>query len=151
MTSSRFTDPKLESLRLHREDYAFVGAAALLAKTPLRRPADAARHTLLDASADLPLFQYWREAQDGGDRLRFGRIGYLGSVEAILHRVRERAGVAVLPLYLVRHDLDRGRLRRIFPSVTPVHDFFRLVHRSDDARRSVYAALATEMLRVPLA
>jgi DNA-binding transcriptional LysR family regulator len=151
VTSSRFTDPKLDSIRLHREDYAFVGASALLARVPLRRAEDAARHTLLDASADLPLFHYWRDAPDGGDRLRFARIGYLGSIEAIRHRVLERAGVAVLPLYLVRRDLERGRLRKILPSVTPVHDFFRLIHRADDARRSVYAALAVEMLRVPLA
>lgn len=151
VTSSRFTDPKLDSVRLHREDYAFVGATRLLARTPLRRAEDAARHTLLDASPDLPLFHYWRAAPEGGDRLRFGRIGYLGSIEAIHHRVLERAGVAVLPLYLVRRDLERGVVKRIFPSVTAVHDFFRLVHRADDGRRSVYAALAAAMLRVPLA
>jgi DNA-binding transcriptional LysR family regulator len=74
VTSSRFTDPKLDSIRLHREDYAFVGASALLARVPLRRAEDAARHTLLDASADLPLFHYWRDAPDGGDRLRLHRL-----------------------------------------------------------------------------
>lgn len=44
VTSSRFTDPKLESIRLHREDYAFVGAAALLRKQPLTNEAHAAPH-----------------------------------------------------------------------------------------------------------
>src|SRR5262245_27395576 len=69
VTSSRFTDPKLESVRLHREDYVFVGAQKLLRKKPLSRDDHAANHTLLDTSAELPLFRYWRDAPGGGERL----------------------------------------------------------------------------------
>src|SRR3954469_19564280 len=67
VTSSRFTDPKLDSFRLHREDYAFVGARALLSPRPLARDEHAGAHTLLDASAELPLFRYFRDAPGGGD------------------------------------------------------------------------------------
>jgi DNA-binding transcriptional LysR family regulator len=62
VTSSRFNDPKLEAVVLHREEYVFVAARALLARTPLARPEHAARHTLIDSTAELPLFRYWREA-----------------------------------------------------------------------------------------
>ena len=122
VTSSRFTDPKLDAIRLHREDYVLVGARKLLDKNPLSREEHAARHTLLDATADLPLFRYWRDAPGGGDRLRFGRVVRLGSIEAIRARVAEEAGVAVLPLYLVAPDLAARRFRKILPSVTPIHD-----------------------------
>jgi DNA-binding transcriptional LysR family regulator len=150
ITSSTFSDPKLDSLQLHREDYAFVGASRLLAKTPLARPADAERHTVIDASPDLPLFRYWRDAPGGGDRLRFGRGSWLGSIAAIRHQVLEGAGVAVLPEYFVRKDLAAGKVQRLFPRVTPVHDFFRLVFRAADPRRAIFESLANDLASFPL-
>lgn len=149
ITSSRFSDPKLDSVRLHREDYVFVGAPALLRKTPLRNADDAARHALLDATADLPLFRYWRDAPGGGD-VAFGRIVRLGSIEAIRTRLLEGAGVGVVPSYLVEGDLRAKRLRRVFPAVEPQHDWFRLVFRADDPRRAVYVVLADAMRQAPL-
>lgn len=154
ITSSRFADPKLDSARLHREDYAFVGSRALVARLPLARDEHAAQHTLLDASAELPLFRYWRDAPGGGDRLHFGRIVRLGSIEAIRARVLAGAGVAVLPLYQVAPDLaGRGGkppLIRLFPKIQPLHDYFRLVFRADDPRRSVYERLAETLREEPL-
>ena len=150
VTSTRFTDPKLDSVRLHREDYVFVGESTLLAENPLTRPEHAARHTLLDMDAELPLFRYWRDAPEGGDRLRFGRIVRLGTIEAIRQRVIARAGIAVLPAYLVARELGSGRLRKVFPKVSPLHDYFRLVFRADDPRRTVYEGLARTMLDSPL-
>lgn len=150
VTSSRSTDPKLDSARLHREDYVFVGSQALLRKQPLECDEDAKSHTLLDASPDLPLFRYFRDAPGGGDRLTFARIVRLGSIEAIRQRALASAGVAVLPEYLVREDLRAKKLRRIFPKVTPISDYFRLVFRADDARRPIYVKLAETMLESPL-
>jgi DNA-binding transcriptional LysR family regulator len=151
ITSTAFSDPKLDSYQLHREDYVFVGAARLLAKRALSRPEDAARHTLLDASPDMPLFRYWRDAPGGGDRLRFSRYAWLGSIAAMRQQVLEGEGVAVLPMYFVRNDLALRRLRRVFPRVTPVHDHFRLVFRAADPRRSIFESLANELTRAPLA
>jgi DNA-binding transcriptional LysR family regulator len=150
ITSTRFADPKLESVQVHREDYVFVGAPSLLGPRPLRRPADAGGHTLLDATADLPLFRYWRDAPGGGDVLAFGRIVRLGSIAAIRQRLLEGAGVGVVPRYLVRRDLAARRLRVVFPRVKPLHDWFRLVFRADDPRRAVYAPLAAAMRETPL-
>jgi LysR family glycine cleavage system transcriptional activator len=72
--SMRVDDPKLDSVRLHREDYVFVGHPALLRRTPLRRPEDAARHTLLDERAALPLYAYWRDGAGSRLGLHFRRI-----------------------------------------------------------------------------
>jgi DNA-binding transcriptional LysR family regulator len=151
ITSTPFGDPKLDSLQLHREDYVFVGAANLLARLPLRRPDDARRHTLIDASPEMPLFRYWRDAPGGGDRLRFLRGSWLGSIAAIRHQVLECAGVAVLPLHFVKRDLAARRLRVVFPKVTPSHDFFRLVFRAADPRRALFESLAADLARRPLA
>ena len=148
--SMRMDDPKLDAARLHREDYVFVGQPALLRRTPLRRPADAGHHTLLDERSALPLYAYWRDSVGGGDRLAFGRFVYLGTTAAIRAAVLAGEGIAVLPQYLVGPDLAAGRLTSILPRVRPLHDFFRLIFRSDDPRRSLYQSVATTMASQPL-
>ena len=150
VTSSRFNDPVLDSVRLHREDYVLVGAPELLRERPLRSDEQARGHTLLDISAELPLFRYFREAPQGGDRLRFARLLRCGSIDPIRTLVLAGEGVAVLPLYQVQPELDAGRLERIFPSVRLLFDYFRLVFRADDPRRSVYETIAATLLAHPL-
>jgi DNA-binding transcriptional LysR family regulator len=150
VTSTRFTDPKLDSVRLHREDYVFVGAASLLAREPLTRAEHTERHTLIDIDAQLSLFRYWRDAPAGGDRLRFAKIVRFGTIEAMRLRVAAGAGIAVLPAYLVRRELKSGVFKKVLPAIVPTHDWFRLVFRTDDARRSIYEAMAKSMLEKPL-
>ena len=50
----------------------------------------------------------------------------------------------------VEADLRRGVFRKVFPAVKPVSDWFRLVFRADDPRRSLYETLAARMLQSPL-
>jgi LysR family transcriptional regulator, glycine cleavage system transcriptional activator len=149
ITSSRLADPKLDSLRLHREDYVFVGAPSLLDKIPFAKAEDANKHTLVEIDDALPLFRYWRDAPKGTP-LTFGKLARFGTIEAIRQRVIAGAGVGVVPKYLVQGDLDAKRLRIVLPKVVPQHDYFRLVIRSDDARRSVFDALAQSLSEVPL-
>ena len=148
--SSRLTDPKLDSTRLHPETYVLVGSRALLRKTPLDKPAQAKDHTLLDVSADLPLFRYWRDAPGGGDRLRFSRLNRVGTIAAMRELVLAGKGIAVLPEYLVKPDLKAKKMQIVFPEVEPLSDWFRLIYRTDDPRRSLYESLAATMLKTPL-
>ena len=149
--SARFSDPALDALTLHREDYVFVASKALLARSPLSKPEHAAAHTLLDVSAELPLFRYWREAAGpAGAALRFGRVLRMGTIAALEHLVLRGEGVAVLPEYLVQKRVASGALRVVFPKVKPAFDHFRLVFRADDPRRPDYEALARLLLEAPL-
>jgi DNA-binding transcriptional LysR family regulator len=150
VTSSRFSDPKLDAFRLHREDYVLCASPALLQRLPLSRPAQARAHTLLDISEDLPLFGYWRDSPRGGDRLNFGQLMRLGGIDMIRQRVLAGKGVAVLPAYLVRKDLEHKRLSRLFANVKPLSDHFRLVFRRQDPRRPIFQLLADGMLEFPL-
>lgn len=149
--SARFSDPALDAIALHREDYVFVASKALLAKTPLSRPEHAAAHTLVDVSAEMPLFRYWREASGAtGASMRFAKVLRMGTIAAIEHLVLRGEGVAVLPEYLVRKKVESGALRVVFPKVKPEFDHFRLVFRADDPRRPDYEALARMLLESPL-
>jgi LysR family glycine cleavage system transcriptional activator len=149
ITSTRFSDRKLDAISLQEERYAFVGDAKLLRRVPLVRPEHAKRHTLLDASTELPLFSYFRDAQKG-KTYEFARIVRLGAIGAIHERVRDGAGVAVLPEYLIQGDLAKKRLVRILPAVKPLADYFRLVFRVDDPRRGLFEALAKHLAESPL-
>ena len=148
--SMRLDDPALDSVRLHREDYVFVAAPALLRRRPLRRAADAERHTLIDERPALPLYSYWRDAAGGAAPLRFERVVCFGTIAAIRAGVLAGDGVGVLPRYLVERDLRASRLVPILPRVRPLHDHFRLIFRADDPRAALYRALGALMAAAPL-
>jgi DNA-binding transcriptional LysR family regulator len=150
VTSARLSAPGLAHAPLHEEHYAFVGARALLARKPLRRPADAGGHVLLDAHADLPLFRYFVDARPSRESWTFRHVQLLGGIGAMRARAIEGAGVAVLPLYFVRHDLARGRLQRLFPATRMATDRFRLVFRAGHQRERELHALAAELAQRPL-
>jgi DNA-binding transcriptional LysR family regulator len=147
--SMRVHDPKIDSIRLHREQYLLCGSPKLLRRQPLARLGDAIRHQLIDLGPELPLFSYYRDAPQG-DRLSFGRIRMMGTTAAARQLVLAGQGVAVLPLYLVRRDLQARRLVPLLPQLRPLDDYSRLFFRANDPRRSIYEALARHMNRVRL-
>ena len=150
VTSSRRLDPKLQDLKLHEEDYVFVAAERLLATKPLGKAADAKQHTLFDITAELPLYRYFSDARGSIDSLAFARVVRLGTIAAMRHEVLRGVGVAVLPRYFVADDLRAGRLRELFPRVRPRSDWFRLLFRADDPRRSVFERLSAQLRAHPL-
>lgn len=149
VTSTVLTDPKIDSARLHEERYVFVGPPKLIKKQPLSRASHAENHTLIDVSPDMALFRYFRDGQ-GASNMTFGRVLQIGTIAAIRALVLQGEGVAVLPEYFVAPDIKAKRLVKLFPKVKPQSDFFRLVFRADDPKRSVYERLAEVMLSEPL-
>ncbi|MEZ6185658.1 MAG: LysR family transcriptional regulator [Planctomycetota bacterium] len=148
VSSRQVSDPKLDALPLHQEDYAFVAAPKALARHPLSRAAHALEHTLIDAHRSLPLFGYWQSAAP--ERVRFGRVLVMGTIAAIRWLVVRGRGVAVLPRYQVAPDLAAGRLVEVFTKVTPRADTFRLLFRAEDPRIAVFQELARHMRAQPL-
>jgi LysR family glycine cleavage system transcriptional activator len=150
VTSARLTSPGLDVVRLHEEEYAFVGASSLVGKHPLGRSDDARGHVLLDVTADLPLFRYLLDARPPRESWAFSHVQYLGGIGPIRARVLDGAGVAVLPLYYVKEDLRRGRLRRLLGATKLPSDWFRLVWRKNAPRGEELRTLGTELSRLPL-
>jgi hypothetical protein len=68
VTCTRLTDPKLDSIRLHREDYVFVGAPRLLERRPLRRAEDAHDYFRLVFRVDDPRRALLRGTGRGHER-----------------------------------------------------------------------------------
>jgi LysR family glycine cleavage system transcriptional activator len=151
VSSVRLGTPGLRYELLHREDYALVAAAQLLARAPLRDPADCAGHTLIDCLPDLPLFRYFLDTRAAGESWSFGATRYLGTIAAVKQRVLEGAGVAVLPRYYVRAELKARQLREPLPKTALMHDHFRLIWRAGHPREDDLRALAEELRARPLA
>ena len=151
VSSTRLTAPGLRYEILHRESYVLVAMPSLLARRPLRRPADAAAQTLLDTLPDLPLFRYFLDARPAGEHWPFARVECLGTIAAVRYRLMEGAGVAVLPHYFVSADLHRHRLKEPQPRTSLQADHFRLIWRTGHQRDAEIRALAAELREIPLA
>jgi len=112
VTSTRFSDPKLDSLRLHREDYVLCGAATLLARQPLKRSEDAKHHALLDASASPALSILERRAPRWRPLEIRNATYFLAASRRYIGRILAGAGVGVLPEYLIVTS-SRGPTARV--------------------------------------
>lgn len=145
VTSTRIHQSSLRYANLHPEHYDFVGTFQ-----DVRGPKDVSELTLVDINPDLPLFRYLLDALPEGKPWPFDKHQYLGGIAAIRLRLLQGRGVAVLPRYFIRTDLQTGRLRRFLPDVTLREDAFRLVWRDGHPRESELIELAEELRRLPL-
>jgi DNA-binding transcriptional LysR family regulator len=100
--------------------------------------------------SDLPLFRYFLDARSAREVWQFGAVQHLGAIAAVRARVLEGAGIAVLPYYFVRQDLERKRLVRLIPKTKLPSDWFRLVWRSGHAREAELRQIASELCELPL-
>ncbi|MEL6343979.1 MAG: LysR family transcriptional regulator [Myxococcota bacterium] len=150
VSSSRLTRSGLRYATLHPERYVFVGEPECIAERPIDGPADAAAHTLIDATPSLPLFRYLLDGLGQTSDWPFENIEHLGTIAAIRHRVRDGHGVAVLPEYFVRPDLETGRLVQLMPEAPMREDAFRLIWRAGDPNTEKLRALADDLRTFPL-
>lgn len=150
VSSVRLTGGEFRYELLHEEQYAFVAKPSTLKRHPVRRPADAAHHVLLDLRADLPLFRYFLDARRAGESWGFSSLEYLGTIGAVRHRVLEGAGIAVLPRYFILRDLRARTLVEPLPRARLLRDHFRLIWRNGHPREDHLHELAQELREIPL-
>ena len=142
----RLTGAKLSYAALHPEIYALVGT-----DRRLRRREDSDALTLVDVSADLPLFRYFLDALPDAEPWPFARTEFLGGIGNIRRRLLDGDGrVAVLPRYFIEPDLRAGRLVRLMPRVRLRSDSFRLVWRTGHPREADLTRLAADLRALPL-
>jgi len=146
VASMRLTSPRLAYASLHAEEYDLVAV-----DRRLRRPEDARHLTLVDVSADLPLFRYFLDALADAEPWPFARVEHMGGIGNIRRRLMDGGGrVAVLPRYFIARDLAAGHLVRLMPRVRLRSDSFRLVWRVGHPREAELKALAAELRAFPL-
>ena len=150
ISSTRLTRSGLTYATLHPEDYVFVAAPELIKTAALVGAEDAANHRLLDIGPSLPLFRYLLDGLGETEDWPFISVESLGSIAPIRYRLLEGAGVAVMPHYFVRSDLEAGRLVRLLPEAPMRTDAFRLIWRTNDHRDAALRTLAEELRTLPI-
>ncbi len=150
ITSLRLTMPGLAYATLHEERYVLVAASKLAAHAPLNCPRDAAKLTLIDTMPNLPLFRYFLDAAPGQEAWTFAGVRHVGTIAAVRHLVRQQAGIAVLPRYFVRQDLEDESLVALMDHIEPNRDYFRLVWRANHALAPEFELLGRDLARLPL-
>lgn len=147
VTSAPVADEDWEAEVLHPESYVLVGAPRLLDARPLASVDDAANHVVLDVDGDLPLTRYLLSVCPS---LRFAEVWRCGTGAAVHALVLSGRGVAVLPRYMVRHDLESARLVELLPEHAPLSDTFRLLYRRSSPMADVLAEFAAILRSRPL-
>ncbi|MCB9793789.1 MAG: LysR family transcriptional regulator [Alphaproteobacteria bacterium] len=150
ISSARLRRADLDTELLHPEHYAFVAAPELARRHPLRGAGDARRHVLVDINGELPLFRYLLEALNDEETWPFAHVERMGTIAAIRDRVLRGAGVAVLPLYFIRDDLDAGRLVPLMSWLALRQDAFRLIWRKGSPQEAELRALGRALAAVEL-
>ena len=146
----RSLDPRLETVRLHVEDYVLVGSPKLFKVTPLRRLADAAAHTLLDISEELPLFSYWRDAAGAASSTTFARLHLLGLAPRCSPQVLRGPAESPSSLATWSSPTSGEAPRRRTPLSETTERPLPALLPEGRPRRSVYDALAEVMREQPL-
>lgn len=147
VTSAPIANERWTARALHEETYVVVASRSRLSEHPIETAADAAKHPLLDLDRSLPLARY---AQSVSPELTFREVRCCGTGAAVLAMVRAGVGVAVLPEYMVRTDLERGALERLFPRLELLRDTFRLLYRTGAPLGPVFDELAAFLCSRPL-
>lgn len=148
VSSVRLTRTNLEYALLHEELYVFCASPSLVA--PPHSPDDAPRHRLIDVHGDLPLFRYFLDARPPGELWAFHDVELMGTIAAIRARVMMGVGVAVLPHYYVKPQLESGELIALCPDTALITDHFRMVWRAGHARTPALRELADTLRARPL-
>ncbi|MAD61708.1 MAG: hypothetical protein CMH49_09415 [Myxococcales bacterium] len=149
ISSVRVRQRSLNILALHREDYVLVSAPSL--NLGNLKAQEASQLVLIDTEEELPLFRYFSESLPNGEPWLFKGYELMGTIAAVRSRVLEGVGIAVLPLYFVKDDLEIGALTSIAVNHTLKHDFFRLIWREDLIYKTALSELANDLQTVPLA
>lgn len=150
VTSARSIPAGMRYESLHPEHYEFVASPGVAEELAADGGRSLEEMTLLDLSSDLPLFRYLQDSGESVDPWGFARIEYLGTIAAVLHRVLEGAGVAVLPRYFVEQQLGEGALKQLVDPGSLGSEAFRLVWREGHPHESELKELAAELRRLPL-
>lgn len=132
---------------LHSETYVFCASAEYLEEHPFRYAEDASAHSLLDINHTQPLSRYVLSV---GPPMTFRNVRACGTAGAVCALVQAGLGVAVVPEYMVRSELDSGALVPLLPDVELLSDAFRMLWREGSADGEALAQLAQHFRSKPL-
>lgn len=150
VSSTRLADRRFAFELLHEEEYQLVASDKLVDQWKLGSIASLVNQPLIDTDASLPLARYWLDADKERAHLQFETLRFMGTIGAIRDVVLRGQGVAVLPSYFIRNDIEKGRLQALFSDKKLLSDNFRLLFARNSRQSSVFEKFAEVMRNCPL-
>jgi DNA-binding transcriptional LysR family regulator len=142
----RHAHPELKRTPLFREAYIVVGAPAYLARHPVRAPEDLSACTLLSCDKPATWWNRFLEVLPESRRPELRRVASMNQIRAMITAAVHGMGIALVPEYCIRGELDRGDLTHVLPEFCPLEDQFHLYQKHAKAGRAKNRLL-TEFLR----
>ena len=128
-------NPAVERISLFREKYVVVAAPAFLRRHPVATPRDLEKLPVLSLDKEGGWWRNMLGAVPRDRRLVFSRIVAVNHIRGMINAAAEGLGVALTPKYAVLDDLERRRLRVIFPGLKLLEDHFCVYQKRARAGR----------------
>ncbi|MBI5239033.1 MAG: LysR family transcriptional regulator [Elusimicrobia bacterium] len=126
----------VERTSLFREKYAVVAAPAFLKRHPVSAPRDLEGLPVLSLDKEGHWWRNMLEAAPPSGRPVFRRVIAVNHIRGMINAAAEGLGVALIPKYAVLDDLERGRLRVLFPGLKLLEDRFCVYQKRARAGRA---------------
>lgn len=138
--------PELKRTPLFREAYIVVCSPAYRDLHRLENPSDLAACTFLSCDKPGTWWNRFLEVLPEDHRPELRRVASMNHIRAMITAAVHGMGVALVPEYCIRAELDRGDLAHILPAYCPQEDQFSLYQKHAKAGRTKNRLL-TEYLR----
>jgi DNA-binding transcriptional LysR family regulator len=142
----RHAHPELQRIALFREAYIVVCAPSYLARFPIQAPEELTGCTLLSCDKPGTWWNRFLEVLPEGQRPELRRVASMNQIRAMITAAVHGMGVALVPEYCIRGELERGDLVHVLPGFCPLEDHFHLYQKHAKAGRTKNRLL-TEFLR----
>ena len=117
-------DPSLSKTPLFREQFTVAASPAYLEAHPVREVADLGACLVLSMDKKASWWRNFLRALPAGGGPEFGRVMVVNHIRGMIHAAVESIGVALLPRYSIRKELERGSLVSVFPDIRLEEDRF---------------------------
>jgi len=127
LTSAPATVREYRAIDIAEETYVFVAVPEIAQS--IKGLSCLERFTILEHDRSFPFHRYVDAHSRAG--MRYRDVWFLGSTNLMMEAVTRGHGVAIVPEYLARYQLESGKLNVILPEVRIEPDYFRLIYRQD--------------------
>lgn len=140
----------LVAVPLLREEYSVIAAPEYIDAHGIAGIRDLNRCTLLSFDRELGWWKNFINALTEDAGFGFGRITRISNVRGIINAALAGIGVGFVPKYTVLKELERGRLRELFPETEVLNDQISIYTKRRNFEKQVFKDLTTHIKSLKL-
>lgn len=142
------SDPRLEKRPLFREKYVVVGAPRYLGKHRIRTAKDLEACRIISLDREGAWWDRFLLALPEDERPDLAGCMEINHLRGIIVAAREGMGIALVPEYCVARELERRRLKNIFPALALLEDRFFVYQKKKRAALEKHRVLVDYLMGI---